>query len=112
MATFEDVRMIDLIKKFESTIEKLYSTKQLSLMQKASPELQAIYNFHATSDASFIEIEQYLKNMYSSFNYAAVICNEGLKKKSLDKEDGEMLMQCLEIMLKCCELIKTELNKK
>jgi hypothetical protein len=110
MTTFEDLRMIDLIEKFNAEIEKIYNTKSLAGFQKASGMLQSIYNFHITADQSFIAVEEYLKNLYSSFNYAALICNEGIKKKHLDKEDNELLFECLQVMLKCCEVITAKLK--
>jgi hypothetical protein len=112
MATFEELRMADLVDKFNGEIEKIYITKNLSGFQKASTMLQNIYNFHLTADASFTDIEEYLKNLYQSFNYAALICNEGIKKHSLDKDDNELLFECLQVMLKCCSLIKDILSKK
>jgi hypothetical protein len=112
MATFETLRMIDLVEKFNAEIEKIYYSKNLSGFQKASSLLQSVYNFHLTCDEDFTPVQEYLKNLYSSFNYAALICNEGIKKKSLDKEDNELLFECLQVMLKCCEVIITKLKSQ
>jgi hypothetical protein len=104
--------MIDLVEKFQAEIDYIYTSKNLSGFQKASGMLQSIYNFHLTADASFVSVEEYLKNLYSSFNYAALICNEAIKKKSLDKEDNTLLFECLQIMLKCCDIIIAALQKE
>jgi hypothetical protein len=112
MATFEVLRMIDLVDKFNEEIEKIYTTRNLSGFQKASGLLQSIYNFHLTADESFTNVEEYLKNLYQSFNYAALICNEAIKKHSLDKDDNQLLFECLQVMLKCCEIIKATLSKE
>jgi hypothetical protein len=108
--TFEHLRMIDLVQKFNVDVEYVYNSKNLSGFQSASKKLQDIYNFHLTSKASFTEVEEYLKNLYSSFNYAAVIVNEANRRHSLDKQDNELLFECLQILLKCCQLILDKLN--
>lgn len=110
MTTFEDLRMADLVKKFEREIGCIYQTRNLSGFQRAGELLQSVYNFHLTADQSFIGVEEFLKNLYSSFNYAALICNEAIKKHTLGKKDGELLYECLEIMLKCCREILSRLS--
>jgi hypothetical protein len=112
MATFEHLRMIDLIEKFRDEVDIIYNTKNISGFKKTSALLQSIYNFQITCKEDFGEVQEYFKNLYSSFNYAALICNEGIKKKSLDKDDGELLFECLQIMLKCCEVILAYLKKQ
>lgn len=102
---FEQLRMVDLIEKFNADIERVYADKNLSVFSGASGKLQSVYNFYITSQDSFSSIESYLKNLFSSFNYAAVIINDGLKKKSLDGEAKELLFECLQIMLRFDELI-------
>ena len=42
---------------------------------------------------------------------AAVIINDGMKRKGLDREANQLLLECLQIMLKCDELIIATLNK-
>lgn len=109
--TFEQLRLIDLINKFNDDIEDVYRNKNLSVFHGASKKLQDVYNFYVTAGDDFREIEEYLKNLFSSFNYAAVIINDGMKKKGLDREANELLFECLQIMLKCDELIISSLNK-
>ncbi|MGN0818183.1 MAG: hypothetical protein ACI4L9_04360 [Candidatus Coproplasma sp.] len=110
MATFEDVRLIDLVDKFQRQTEEIYTTKNLSGFTKASKLLQGVYDFYITAQSDFKDIEEYLKNLFSSFNYAAVIINDGLKNKGLDREANELLFECLQIMLRCCGLIREKLS--
>ncbi|HIU80675.1 MAG TPA: hypothetical protein IAC67_07160 [Candidatus Coproplasma excrementipullorum] len=110
--TFEQLRLIDLLNKFNADMEDVYSNKNLSVFHGASKKLQDVYNFYITAQDDFKEIEGYLKNLFSSFNYAAVIINDGMKKKGLDKEANELLFECLQIMLKCHELIVSTLDSQ
>ena len=108
---FEQLRLVDLINKFNEDIEDVYKNKNLSVFHGASKKLQEVYNFYVTAQDDFKGVEEYLKNLVSSFNYAAVIINDGMKKKGLDREANELLFECLQIMLKCDELIVATLNK-
>ena len=109
--TFEQLRLVDLVQKFNADIDDVYKNKNLSVFHGASKKLQNVYNFYVTAKDDFKEVEEYLKNLFSSFNYAAVIINDGMKKKGLDREANELLFECLQIMLKCDELIISTLNK-
>ncbi len=109
--TFEQLRLVDLVQKFNDDIDDVYKNKNLSVFHGASKKLQNVYNFYVTARDDFKEVEEYLKNLFSSFNYAAVIINDGMKKKGLDREANELLFECLQIMLKCDELIISTLNK-
>ena len=107
---FEDVRLIDLIIKFNGDIEDVYKNKNLSVFHGASKKLQDIYNFYVSSANDFHAVEENLKNLFSSFNYAALIINDGMKKGGLDREANELLFECLQIMLRCDELIISALR--
>ena len=109
MPDFEDLRMADLIKKFRVKIEEVAASGSLAKLKEASPKLQDVYNFHVTAQSMFSAQEQYLKNLYSTFNYAAVICNDAAKKGALSEEDRVLLTECIEILFKCCELILSSL---
>ena len=109
--TFEQLRLVDLVQKFNADIDDVYKNKNLSVFHGASKKLQNVYNFYVTARDDFKEVEEYLKNLFSSFNYAAVIINDSMKKKGLDREANELLFECLQIMLKCDELIISTLNK-
>ena len=108
--TFEQLRLTDLVNKFNADIEDVYKNKNLSVFHGASKKLQDVYNFYVTAQDDFKSIESYLKNLFSSFNYAAVIINDGKKKKGLDREANELLFECLQIMLRCCQLIVSTLG--
>ncbi|MCD7728884.1 MAG: hypothetical protein LUI60_03125 [Clostridia bacterium] len=105
MPNFQDLRMADLVSKFRAVIAETYETKKVSLLLTASPKLQDIYNFHITAENSFAVQEENLKNLYTTFNYAAVICNNAIKTDSLSKEDSVLLTECLQLMLKCSDLL-------
>ena len=99
MADFEDLRMLDFIKKFRADVVKIQEERSAKLLKPASKSLQDIYNFHVTAEKSFIQIENNLKNLYTSFNYAAAIVNDALKKKKLAEESVELLDECFEVMV-------------
>lgn len=112
MANFEDLRMVDLLGKFRKDIISIAENRTASLFKQAGADLQNVYNFHLTAQNSFSEAEEYFKNLYSSFNYAAVIINGGIKNGGLKADDNELLRECLEIMLGCCDKITEILNAK
>ena len=111
MATFEDLRLIDLIKKFEATVKEIDSTRNLSKLKDAGRQLQDVYDFFITAESGYGEQQEQLKSMFSSFNYAAVIVNNAVKNGGLSGDDNELLNECLQIMLKCCEAVTASLNK-
>lgn len=110
MPDFEELRMADLVKKFKNKVEEVAASGKLSALKEASSKLQDIYNFHITAQNSFSAQEENLKNMYSSFNYAALICNEAAKKGMLTAEDKVLLTECIQILLKCCDLVISSLK--
>ena len=110
MPTFEDLRLIDLIKKFEGTILQIEQTRSLATLKVAGKQLQDVYNFFLTAQSGYEEQQEQLKNMFSSFNYAAVIVNNAVKCGGLTAEDNELLNECLEIMLKCCQTVTASLK--
>ncbi len=110
MADFEDLRMCDLMDKVADRASEILSERKVSLLKELGEDVQSVYNFFVTSQKSFDEIQPTLKNLFSSFNYAAVIVNDGIKRGALDKQANELLSECLEIILKCTEVIKTQLK--
>lgn len=110
MPTFEDLRLIDLIKKFESTVKGIEATRNLSQLKVAGKQLQDVYKFFLTAQNAYEEQQETLKNMFSSFNYAAVIVNNAVKSGGLTAEDNELLTECLQIMLKCSVTVLTSLQ--
>ena len=112
MSDFEDLRMLDLVKKFKEAVLQIEETRSASLFKQASKNLQDIYNFHLTADKQFKNVEDYLKNLYKSFNCSAVIVNNALKKKTVKTEDAALLDECIQIMLRCCDIIIAKIDKK
>lgn len=110
MLTFEDLRLIDLIKKFENTIMQIEQTRSLATLKVAGKQLQDVYDFFITAQSGYEQQQEMLKNMFSSFNYAAVIVNNAVKNGGLTAEDNELLNECLEIMLKCCQTVTASLK--
>ena len=106
MPNFEDLRIIDLLERFERDIIEINSSRSLKNFKRAGENLQAVYNFYVTAQNPFKEQEELFKNLYSSFNYAAVIINNALKNGGLSKDDNELLNECIEIMLTCCARLK------
>lgn len=99
---FEQLRLIDLIEKFQSDLTEISATRSLKTYNGAGQKLQSVYNFLLASQSAFEKEQELLKNLFSSFNYGAVIVNNALKTGGLSPEDNELLGECLEIMLTCC----------
>ena len=112
MPDFEDLRIVDLVLRFKEDIIDIQERRTASQFKQASKDLQAVYNFHLKSKKSFAVVEDYLKNLYTSFNYAAVIINDALKKKKFEARNSEILDECLEVMIRCCDIITVKLTKK
>lgn len=112
MATFEDLRLKDLLAKFRAEVIKIRTERNLSGLKAAGARLQDVYNFFLTASSDFTEEQEQLKNMFSSFNYAAVIVNGAIKNGGLKGDDGELLDECLEIMTRCCDSLTASLDKK
>lgn len=103
MPDFEDLRFADLLKKFRTQVESIVKNRNLSALKQAGAALQSVYDFHVTAEKDYRDQEELFKNLYSSFNYAAVIVNNAVKQGGLTEDDNSLLNDCLEIMLKCCE---------
>lgn len=112
MTDFEDLRLIDLIEKFRKEITEIAINRNLSALKSAGAALQNVYNFHITAQNGYEKQEELFKNLYSSFNYAAVIVNNAIKCGGLQGDDAELLNECIEIMLKCCEVIIDSLKRQ
>lgn len=97
--------MIDLVKKFKADVLKIEEMRNVSLFKHASKDLQDIYNFHLSSVKSFKSVESYLKNLYTSFNYAAVVINNAVKNKTIKKDDVTLIEESLQVMLRCCDIV-------
>ena len=104
------LNMLKLLDKFEEDINRIQETRSAKLFKVANVDLQNIYNYHLLNDKAFKKVQMNLKNLYTSFNYAAVIVNDALKKKAMDKENAELLDECLEVMIRCCIVIQNTLT--
>lgn len=103
--------MVDYVKVFRQDVLKIEDSRSAALYKQAGKDLQNVYNFHLTSAKSFKSVESYLKNLYASFNYSAVIINNAVKNKNMQKEDAERLEEGIQIMLRCCDNIIAKLGK-
>lgn len=112
MPELVDKKLLELIEKFEEDINRIQETRSAKLFKTANVDLQNIYNFHLLNDKALKRVQLNLKNLYTTFNYAAVIVNDALKKRSMDKENAELLDECLEVMLRCCMVIENTLKRK
>lgn len=106
---FEDVRLTDLLNKVERRAKGILESRKLSEVKLLGADVQAVYNFFITAQNAYEKQQPMLKNMFSSFNYAAVIVNDAIKKKTLDSEANELLGECLQIIISCCSNIKNSL---
>jgi hypothetical protein len=111
MANFEDLRMMDLVQKFKGKVQEVYDSKKLGGFRTLSGDLQNVYNFYLTANNSFLKQEEYFKSLFSSFNYAAVIINNAIKQGGLQGDDGELLTECMQVMLRSCDLISSSLQQ-
>lgn len=103
--TFEQLRLVDYVKNISKDVDAVLSDKNVSVLSGASKKLQDLYNFYVTAGDDFKEAEEPLRNLFSSFNYAALIINDALKGGRLDGEANELLGQCLQIMSASCKMI-------
>ncbi len=110
MADFEDLRMCDLLDRVAKRAAQIAEERKVSLLKDLGADVQAVYDFFVSSGNDFAGIQPTLKNLFSSFNYAAVIVNDGIRRGSLDKEANELLRECLEIIVRCAEVIKAQLT--
>lgn len=110
MADFEDLRLADLIEKFRLQLDIIAVSGSLEKLRGAAVPLQNIYNFYVTAKNSFSEQEEYLKALFSSFNYAAVIANNAVKCGQLSESDKRLLSECVEVMQKSCTALVTSLR--
>lgn len=109
MSDFEDVRLIDLLTKVEVKARAILEDKSIAEFKELGGQIQAVYDFVITAKKSYEEQQPMLKNLFSSFNYAAVIINEAVKERQLDTEAKALLVQCVEIIIACCGNVKKSL---
>lgn len=107
---FEDLRLCDLLDKINARTVEIAKTRNVSDFSALGKNIQAAYDFFVAASKPYEAQQGMLKNMFSSFNYAAVIINDSIKKKALDKQASEMLGECLEIISACCANIKKSLE--
>ena len=110
MVGFEDLALGDLLNKVERRVEEIAETRNASQFKQLGADIQAVYDFAVTAKKDFQEQQPLLKNLFSSFNYAAVIINDAVKNKKADKDAGELLNECLEIIAACCKKIKQSIG--
>ena len=110
MVGFEDLALGDLLNKVERRVEEIAETRNASQFKQLGADIEAVYDFAVTAKKDFQEQQPLLKNLFSSFNYAAVIINDAVKNKKADKDAGELLNECLEIIAACCKKIKQSIG--
>ena len=110
MPDFEDLALCDLLDKVEKRTAEIARTRNVSHFKELGADIQNVYNFFVTAKKAYEEQQPMLKNMFSSFNYAAVIINDAIKTKKPEKDAGELLNECLEIISACCKNVKKSLG--
>lgn len=112
MIDFEDLALCDLLNKVEKRAAEIAQARNASQFKQLGADIQAVYNFVLTAKKDYEEQQPMLKNLFSSFNYAAVIINDAIKSKQPDKDAGKLLSECLEIISACCKNIENSLGVK
>ena len=107
---FEDLRLCDLLEKVQNKAEEIAATRNVSQFKELGVKIQAVYDYFVVSGKSYEEQQPMLKNLFSAFNYGAVIINDAIKTKKLDKEANSLLDECLQIISACCKNVKSSLN--
>lgn len=110
MTDFEDLALCDLLSKVERRVIEIAETRNASQFKELGADVQAVYDFFITAKKDYKEQQPLLKNLFSSFNYAAVIINDAIKTKKPEKDAGVLLSECLEIISACCKKIKQSLG--
>ncbi|MDE6690944.1 MAG: hypothetical protein K2K04_03150 [Clostridia bacterium] len=110
MVDFEDLALGDLLGKVERRVDEIAHTRNASQFKQLGADIQSVYDFFVTAKKDYEEQQPMLKNLFSSFNYAAVIINDAIKNKKAEKDSGELLNECLEIIAACCRNIKKSIG--
>lgn len=110
MIDFEDLALGDLLGKVERRVAEIAETRNASQFKQLGADIQSVYDFFITAKKDYQEQQPLFKNLFSSFNYAAVIINDAVKNKKAEKDAGELLNECLEIISACCKKIKQSLG--
>ena len=110
MVDFEDLALCELLNKVERRVTEVAETRNASLFKQLGADVQAVYDFLITAKKDYEEQQPMLKNMFSAFNYAAVIINDAIKSKKPEKDAGQLLNECLEIISACCKNVKKSLG--
>lgn len=112
MSESEVLKMIELLKKFRGDIVNIEEMRTATLFKEANADLKNVLNLHVSDKKAFVAAEHYLKNLYTSFNYAAAIITDGLRKKKFEADKLRMLDESLEVMIECCDRAVAVLNKR
>lgn len=107
---FEDLRLCDLLDKVQIKAEEIAATRNVSQFKELGACIQAVYDYFVVSGKAYEKQQPMLKNLFSAFNYGAVIINDAIKTKKLDKEANSLLDECLQIISACCKNVKESLN--
>ncbi|MGN1060458.1 MAG: hypothetical protein ACI4QN_01875 [Candidatus Coproplasma sp.] len=107
---FEDLRLCDLLDKVQKKAEEIAATRNVSQFKELGANIQAVYDYFVVSGKAYEAQQPMLKNLFSAFNYGAVIINDAIKTKRLDKEANSLLDECLQIITACCKNVKESLN--
>ncbi|MDE7083809.1 MAG: hypothetical protein K2O81_01040 [Clostridia bacterium] len=110
MVDFEDLALCELLNKVERRVAEIAETRNASQFKQLGADIQAVYNFFVTAKKDYKEQQPLLKNLFSAFNYAAVIINDAIKSKKPEKDSGQLLNECLEIIAACCKNIKKSIG--
>ena len=111
MSELENSRMTALLKKLRGDICSIEEVRNARLFKEAGADLQEVYKLHLSAKKYFAEADYFLQSLYRSYNFAAAVISEAVKKKIPINEVGQ-LDECLETMIDCCDEIIKRLNKR
>ncbi len=98
--------------KVQKKTEEIAVSRNVSEFKNHGASIQAVYDYFVVSGKPYEQQQPMLKNLFSAFNYGAVIINDAIKSKRLDKEANSLLDECLQIISACCKNVKASLNDK
>ena len=110
MVDFEDLALGDLLNKVQQKVQLIAETRNLSKFNELGQAVQRVYDFFVTASKPYEEQQPLLKNLFSSFNYGAVIINDAIKSKQPTAQSASLIEECLEIMDACCKKIKASMG--
>lgn len=110
MNDIDGLKMVELVKKFKSSVLVFEGEKSGATFKSLKLDMQEIYTLHISQSKKFKGVEEYLKHIYNTFNCLSVKFTAALKMKLLPPDDAAIIDECIQIMLKCSDLTLAKLT--